>query len=117
MTSFGNYFQYRLYRQHISYSDETYYKDLNKLGRDLSKTIIIDNLPENYSLHPSNGLFISSWTDDINDSELYDIKKILIDIVKQNVNDVRKVIKQINNIVQLKNTNLYKNIRINSFCK
>ena len=34
-------------------------KDLNKLGRDLKKVIIVDNLPESYCLQPKNWINIS----------------------------------------------------------
>lgn len=39
---------YRLYRQHTDYDDGVYVKDLSLLGRDLAKTIIIDNIKENF---------------------------------------------------------------------
>lgn len=40
---------HRLYRQHTLVTDEgIYLKDLSRLGRDLSKTIIVDNIRENF---------------------------------------------------------------------
>jgi TFIIF-interacting CTD phosphatases, including NLI-interacting factor len=39
-------------------------KDLGNLGRDLSKTIIVDNLAENFALQPDNGIFIKTWLND-----------------------------------------------------
>ncbi len=56
-------------------------RDLSKLGRDLEKTIIIDNLSENFILHKKNGLACKTWKDDISDTELLDLKKILIGIL------------------------------------
>ena len=65
--------KHRLYRQHcrrthVSRSEEEggdYYmavKDMRLLGRDIKKTIIIDNLKENFwSTCPNNGLEIKSW--------------------------------------------------------
>lgn len=40
---------HRLYRQHtLVTEDGIYLKDLSRLGRDLSKTIIVDNIAENF---------------------------------------------------------------------
>lgn len=33
-------------------------KDLVKTGKDLSKVLIIDNIPENFRRQPDNGIFI-----------------------------------------------------------
>ena len=41
--------QYRLYRQHCTVDGYKVLKDLSKLGRDLRKTIIVDNLRSNFS--------------------------------------------------------------------
>lgn len=50
---------------------------MSKLGRDLDKVIFIDNMIENFKLNPHNGIEISSWIDNIRDTELYDIGKIV----------------------------------------
>jgi CTD small phosphatase-like protein 2 len=39
---------HRLYRQHTFKSGSTNIKDLSKIGRQLEKTIIVDNIPENF---------------------------------------------------------------------
>ena len=96
-----NIFQYRLYRQHTTIVGNNVYKDLSKLGRELSKTIIIDNLRENFKLQNNNGIFIKTWTSDVNDTQFKDIKKILKDIVNYQVNDVRIVIEKINEHIRL----------------
>lgn len=54
----------RLYRDSCTFRRGTYLKDLSKLGKDLSKVVIVDNLPENFSLQPSNGIAIKSWFND-----------------------------------------------------
>ena len=33
-----------------------YVKDLNKLGRDLQKIVIVDNSPASYIFHPDNAV-------------------------------------------------------------
>ena len=90
------------------------FKDLSKLGRDLNKIIIINNLKDNYKLHPNNGLFIKTWTSDINDNQFYDMEKILKDIVLLDVKDVRPAIEKINDNIKISRNiiNPYENIDI-----
>ena len=64
------YIQHRLYRQHTQYDDGVYVKDLTLLGRDLKKTIIIDNIRENFERQDANGIEIVTWLSDPNDREL-----------------------------------------------
>lgn len=52
---------FRLYRNHITLHEGAPIKDLSQLGRDLNRTIIIDNLSSNFRLQPNNGILISSW--------------------------------------------------------
>ena len=64
--------KHRLYRQHtINTSKEggpIIIKDLAKLGRPLEKTIIVDNLAENFLLQKDNGIFIQTWLEDPQDT-------------------------------------------------
>ncbi len=55
---------------------------MSKLGRDLSKVVMIDNLTENFKSQPNNGLTIKTWTDDMNDNELVCLHKILTGILR-----------------------------------
>ena len=92
----NNLIKYRLYKHHIALQDiNVSVKDLSLLGRDLSKTIIVDNLEENFRLQPDNGLPIITWKGDINDFSLKYLTMILKNIVINKVTDVRKVIKKI----------------------
>jgi TFIIF-interacting CTD phosphatase-like protein len=52
-------------------------KDLSKLGRPLNKTIIVDNVAENFSLQPDNGIFIKSWFEDPSDTALLELAPLL----------------------------------------
>jgi len=91
-----NIIKFRLYRQHITIMGFNVYKDLNKIGRDLSKIIIIDNLKENFKIQPNNGIFIKTWISDVNDTQFKDLLKILKDIAISNVDDVRPIIQKMN---------------------
>lgn len=53
---------YRLYRHHTYMEEDTILKDLNILGRPLSRTVIVDNNPYNFALQPENGIRIQTWT-------------------------------------------------------
>lgn len=71
-------------------------RDLSNIGRDLTKAIIIDNIPENFILQPNNGLGIKTWTHDVHDTQLFDLCKILKDIYYSKIQDIRGIIKRIN---------------------
>jgi CTD small phosphatase-like protein 2 len=45
----NKYISYRLYRQHASPTGMVFIKDLSRIGRKLEKTIIVDNVAENFS--------------------------------------------------------------------
>ena len=40
----------RLFREHCQYIDNTYMKDMSKLGRRVEDVILIDNSPNSYKL-------------------------------------------------------------------
>jgi Dullard-like phosphatase family protein len=52
----------RLYRYHVTALKTGFFKDLSKLGRPLARTILVDNLPSNFSQQPLNGIQVSTWT-------------------------------------------------------
>lgn len=85
--------KYRLYRQHTSQNGPFLVKDLSLLGRDINRTIIIDNISDNFILQPENGIFISTWYDDMSDTFLEEISPLLIEVVERRVPDVRKALR------------------------
>ena len=89
----GNNIKYRLYRQHTSQNGPFLVKDLSLLGRDINKTIIIDNISDNFILQPDNGIFISTWYDDMKDRFLDEITPLLREIVERRVPDVRRALR------------------------
>ena len=112
----NNLIKYRLYKHHIALKDiKISVKDLSLLGRDLSKTIIIDNLEENFRLQPDNGLPIITWKGDINDYSLKYLTAILKNIVINKVPDVRKIIKKIKSKIKSGKNPSYSKVNPNSF--
>jgi Dullard-like phosphatase family protein len=94
-----------LYRQHTIIMDNVFVKDLSKLGRDLSKVIIIDNMPQNFKLQKENGIFIKSFNgDNKKDSTLFDLIPILKKITENNENDVRVELNKMKNEIFTKIT-------------
>ena len=61
---------------------EVFIKDLANLGRDLKKTIIVDNISENFLLQPENGIPIKSWFVDPHDTSLMELAPLLQQIVE-----------------------------------
>lgn len=86
---------FRLYREHTTFSHNIYHKDLSKLGRDLSKTIIVDNNMQNFRLQPANGIYIKSWYNDESDEALARLCPILANIAKHQPDDIRLALKQV----------------------
>ena len=83
-------FDYRLYRKNTVMFNGDLIKDLSKLGRDLSKIIIVDNIPQNFRFQKENGVFIKAfWGEDKMDIALYNLGDILEKIAKD-FDDVRQ---------------------------
>jgi len=70
--------KYRLYRESCTNVGGVHVKDLSKLGRNLDRTIIIDNSSVAYLLQPYNAIAITSWYDDRHDRELFSIQDMLL---------------------------------------
>lgn len=70
--------KYRLYRESCSDIGGCHVKDLSRLGRNLDRTIIVDNSSVAYLLHPYNAIACTSWYDDKKDTELYSILSLLM---------------------------------------
>ena len=78
-----NLIDYKLYREHTYDYNGVNVKDLSKLGRDLKKIIIIDNIAENYIFQPNNGLNILNFEGDENDNELQYLLEDLLEVVSK----------------------------------
>jgi Dullard-like phosphatase family protein len=67
----------RLYRQHLQNFEGRFVKNLEILGRNLEKVVIVDNQSKNFALQPLNGIPIRTWTYDSCDDELLKLGRLL----------------------------------------
>ncbi|KAL2841115.1 NLI interacting factor-like phosphatase-domain-containing protein [Aspergillus pseudodeflectus] len=81
------YFQARYYRQHCTFRNGAYIKDLSSVEPDLSQVMILDNSPMSYIFHEDNAIPIEGWINDPTDNGLLHLIPILEAL--QYVTDVR----------------------------
>lgn len=77
----------KLFREHCTVGDNSFIKDLSRVGRESANMIIIDNSPNSYRLQPQNALPVTSWYDNKDDRELLALTPILEKLSR--VSDVR----------------------------
>ena len=110
------YFIARLFREHATIKNNSYVKDLTKLGRDISTIIIIDDKQVSFSFQKQNGIlikpFYGTYFELKNDFILYDLFKILTKIILDKSQDVRHGISQYQYEIQQK---ISKNSSQNNF--
>ena len=83
------YFNKRLYRENCTLIGVAYVKDLSKLGRDLTKTIIVDNDLGCFYLQQENGILIKTFLGNKDDKYLLKLNQILNKVIKSSFNDIR----------------------------
>ena len=103
------YFDFIFYRECCIIIGNDFVKDLTRIGRPLDSTIIVDNMQQNFRLQKENGINIKPfYAQDPNDSALYDLLNILIDIAGDE-GDVREgLAKYRNEIVKKVTSNISK---------
>ena len=74
----GNLITHRLYKTHVLFENGKTVKNLNMIGRDLTKTIFVDNLRSNAKYNLNNLCPITTWISDIFDNRLIKLKDKLI---------------------------------------
>ena len=87
------FFSNRLYREHTTYKNKIFIKDLSNLGRSLDKVIIVDDKENNFCLQRNNGILIAPFHgtqyECQNDYILMDLYNILAKIIYDRSKDVR----------------------------
>jgi len=97
------YFDYHLTREHSILYENTLVKDISLIGRDASKIIVIDDDENCFKLNPENGIRISEYVGNNEfDNALFELKKILLLIYKNNYDDIRVGIKEFSNEIRNK---------------
>ena len=91
----NKYFDYNLHREHSFLSGKEFLKDISRIGRDMKKIIIVDNIPNNFKLNAENGIQIAPYFGEYskNDTVLFELKKLLIMFHKMGYEDLRVAIK------------------------
>ncbi|KAK9472512.1 NLI interacting factor [Dipodascopsis tothii] len=84
------YFSARYYRQHCTFRNGGYVKDITTVEPDLSRVMILDNSPVSYTLHEDNAIAIEGWINDPSDLDLLHLVPFLS--AMRFVSDVRSVV-------------------------
>ena len=114
MEAFNNnknkkYFDYKFYRQHCIIVDQDFIKDLSRIGRPLDKTIIIDNIAQNFKMQKKNGILIKPFLgEDQNDQALIDLIPILVNIARDEIDVKNGLMKYRDEILTKISSNLFR---------
>ena len=86
------YISHRLYRDICYIKGGKFVKNLNVLGRDLERTVIVDNAAEAFGFQPANGILVESWFGDPDDDKLLRVLELLEEMLHLfNSNDAANV--------------------------
>ena len=103
------FFEHILYRDHATFSNNTYIKNLALLGRDLKYVLIVDDIPQMFKIHKNNGICIRPFYGDINSDR--NTLKLLGEVLKKirydadESGDIRKSLNKYKNFIFMNITN------------
>jgi Dullard-like phosphatase family protein len=97
-------FEYVLYRQHATYEKGDYVKNLELLGRDLKKVIIVDDIPRAFKLQKNNGICIKAfYGDTISDRNTLKLLGMILEKIRfdaeENDGDIRNSLQKQRNLI------------------
>ena len=98
----NKYFDYNFFREHSIICGNDFVKDISRIGRDMKKIIIVDNMKENFRLNIENGIKIAPFTGNINDNILYELKKLIILFYRQGYEDLTVALHDYSNVIKEK---------------
>ena len=96
------YFDYNFFREHSIICGNDFVKDISRIGRDMKKIIIVDNMSENFRLNLENGIKIAPFNGKVNDNVLFELKTFIYKIYKQGYEDIRMALKEYSNEIRKK---------------
>ena len=107
------YFEHRLYKQHTKFNGKYYIKDLSKLGRDIRRILIIDNISQNFKLQKNNGICIKPFYGDVvSDRNTLKFLSIILEKIRYDAdesNDIRDSLRKEQQIIFSKITSNQEN--------
>ena len=88
-------FDYNLYRNHCTLVGKNFVKDISRIGRDIKRVIMVDDLAENLKDHIDNGILILPYDGNNfrEDRVLLELKKMLILFHRLGYQDLRNALK------------------------
>jgi len=78
----GHLLPYRLFRDHTIQRGKESIKDLGLLGRNMRKTLLIDNNEDAMARAPRNSYLITDFYGDPNDRELQDVWRLICEVTE-----------------------------------
>lgn len=83
----------RVFRDHCYEFRGVYLKDLELLGREMARTLIVDNSPHAFALHLDNGIPIESWFENPADDQLLRLLGFLERLTRHHGDDYRPALR------------------------